>query len=58
MDTDSKKEESASRPVRIEPPAQQKGPQETHPFQKTDDDYWEEMLGLSKGPRFWNFSCG
>jgi len=58
MDIDNKKEKPDSRLECSKPHSKKKEPQKPHPFQKTDDDYWEEMLGLSKGPMGWYFGCG
>lgn len=26
--------------------------------EKSDEDYWEEMLFISRGPSGWNIGCG
>lgn len=26
--------------------------------EKSDEDYWEEMLFISRGPTGWNIGCG
>lgn len=27
-------------------------------MEKSDEDYWEEMLFISRGPNGWNIGCG
>lgn len=27
-------------------------------IEKNDEDYWEEMLFISRGPNAWNIGCG